>query len=651
MQASQSNRVIKAALGSDVRRISVPSTTSFEDLKKQLVVRFGVAGSLALKWVDEDGDQVTIANENDLREAFDSMDKLRFIITEEPHVTTAVEQENAPIQTSTAQAVLIEEPKIGQTTAPPTIEAPQQVHDGIWCDGCNTCPIRGVRYTKQVERDTHDVCSGCYSNLDEETKATLTPLPQEKTPELQEKESSASQPPDSSSLNAHIQGVLRELDVELPSHMVEKAASHLQHVSTPMIQALIAKLDGATATHSVEPSGALCVEVAGLLDALELSVPEHIVVNMASHLTSAAPMIKGLLSRFSSGEGACEDACASPCGLFSIFNLFHGAFPSGNAASTSTVGPAIHHGVSCDRSGMSPIVGVRWKKLEENYDLCEEEFAKLDEAERSKYQRIEAPRPCGGCPMGGTGMQGGMPAFMQAMQQGMQRMQQHMTPAQAAKGDTLPEAPLSRGARGPGVAQLQAQLIELGALSPDAIRFHAGMYGPRTCTAIAEVQRVMGNLEPSGDFDDAVRAHLLQRLSSNPETEVSAPTTESAQEWTAVEKADDADENAAVLISMGFGEHDVAAALDATKGSLERAADWLFVNSTQEKLQEDTGLKDSEEFPAVPLFPAEWESELNDMLDMGFDEVASRQVLSQNAGNFKESIRTLVQAERKSRDE
>jgi hypothetical protein len=53
---------------------------------------------------------------------------------------------------------------------------------------------------------------------------------------------------------------------------------------------------------------------------------------------------------------------------------------------------AVHHGVSCDVSGMAPIVGTRYKKRGENYDLCEAEFLKLDEQAKTLFIAIEHPQ-------------------------------------------------------------------------------------------------------------------------------------------------------------------------------------------------------------------------------------------------------------------
>ncbi len=52
---------------------------------------------------------------------------------------------------------------------------------------------------------------------------------------------------------------------------------------------------------------------------------------------------------------------------------------------------AVHNGVTCDVSGMSPIVGNRYKKRGANYDLCEAEYQKLDAKNKSLYVLIERP--------------------------------------------------------------------------------------------------------------------------------------------------------------------------------------------------------------------------------------------------------------------
>ena len=54
--------------------------------------------------------------------------------------------------------------------------------------------------------------------------------------------------------------------------------------------------------------------------------------------------------------------------------------------------PAVHHGVFCDRSGMRPIVGMRYHLPGQDYDLCQAEWDKLPPQEQATYERIERPR-------------------------------------------------------------------------------------------------------------------------------------------------------------------------------------------------------------------------------------------------------------------
>ena len=53
----------------------------------------------------------------------------------------------------------------------------------------------------------------------------------------------------------------------------------------------------------------------------------------------------------------------------------------------------IHPGITCDRSGMNPIVGIRYCLRARNYDLCEAEYNKLSETEKGEYEAI---KPIGG---------------------------------------------------------------------------------------------------------------------------------------------------------------------------------------------------------------------------------------------------------------
>merc|ERR1719240_393151 len=75
-------------------------------------------------------------------------------------------------------------------------------------------------------------------------------------------------------------------------------------------------------------------------------------------------------------------------------------------------GEEVHHGVTCDRSGMSPIVGPRFHLCGRNYDLCQAEFDKLDDEQKKAFERVPPRKPWGGpwggrCGGGGGGFRGG----------------------------------------------------------------------------------------------------------------------------------------------------------------------------------------------------------------------------------------------------
>merc|ERR1719218_170531 len=52
--------------------------------------------------------------------------------------------------------------------------------------------------------------------------------------------------------------------------------------------------------------------------------------------------------------------------------------------------PEVHPGVTCDKSGMSPIVGPCWHLVGRNYDLCQEEYDKLPAEEKVNFERVAA---------------------------------------------------------------------------------------------------------------------------------------------------------------------------------------------------------------------------------------------------------------------
>ena len=78
-------------------------------------------------------------------------------------------------------------------------------------------------------------------------------------------------------------------------------------------------------------------------------------------------------------------AATSSSGLFSMPSA--STFTFGKPATAS----GIHPGISCDRSGMMPIVGTRYHLTGYNYDLCQAEYDKLSADEKSQYEAMAPP--------------------------------------------------------------------------------------------------------------------------------------------------------------------------------------------------------------------------------------------------------------------
>merc|ERR1740138_399766 len=82
---------------------------------------------------------------------------------------------------------------------------------------------------------------------------------------------------------------------------------------------------------------------------------------------------------------------ASMKGFFKGKGKGKGKCPSAAGDDTIAGSEAFHPGVSCDKSGMCPIVGPRYNLKGHDYDLCEAEFNKLDPSEQANYQKIDPP--------------------------------------------------------------------------------------------------------------------------------------------------------------------------------------------------------------------------------------------------------------------
>merc|ERR550537_905788 len=63
----------------------------------------------------------------------------------------------------------------------------------------------------------------------------------------------------------------------------------------------------------------------------------------------------------------------------------------GGAGAGGIPSAGLHPGVECDRSGMCPIIGMRYNLKGHNYDLCQSEYDKLNAEEKANYIAIPPP--------------------------------------------------------------------------------------------------------------------------------------------------------------------------------------------------------------------------------------------------------------------
>jgi len=107
--------------------------------------------------------------------------------------------------------------------------------------------------------------------------------------------------------------------------------------------------------------------------------------------------VAATLAANAAANAPCAAAAAAAAAMQAAEAAAHTASAAAEAAgktktsSNADAPVGVHVGVTCDRSGMSPIVGDRYHLVGHNYDLCEAEFAKLNDKEKALYQRIPPP--------------------------------------------------------------------------------------------------------------------------------------------------------------------------------------------------------------------------------------------------------------------
>lgn len=147
--------VLKTVCENDVRRVRVDRTRfGWRDLKDLLNKQFKDVSGKRLTYVDEDGDTITMTNQEELDEYF-RVAEVSGLKSLKIHVGSAQNKKNAPL-------VQEEDKKQDKKDATPV------VHWGFTCDVSGICPITGPRFHKRGQ--DYDLCQEEFQKLSDEDK-------------------------------------------------------------------------------------------------------------------------------------------------------------------------------------------------------------------------------------------------------------------------------------------------------------------------------------------------------------------------------------------------------------------------------------------------------------------------------------------------
>jgi len=155
--------------------------------------------------------------------------------------------------------------------------------------------------------------------------------------------------------------------------------------------------DASTDTGAPQACGTPSAELQQLLDNIAKSLPGLVgqlpptVRNLIPH---AELDVAATLAANAAANAPAAAAAAATAAAQAVANgtaAAAQAVANGTAAAAQTVAnnpQGIHPGVTCDRSGQSPIVGMRYHLVGHDYDLCEAEYTKLPAQEKLLYEMI-----------------------------------------------------------------------------------------------------------------------------------------------------------------------------------------------------------------------------------------------------------------------
>jgi len=143
-------------------------------------------------------------------------------------------------------------------------------------------------------------------------------------------------------------------------------------------EAVTDALDAVLADHPVLAGHSLVKRVVPIFKAITAFIPAGIVGPI---VLEAMLELQSILSDSDGAEGP-------PQCRVKPFKILKRMFHAIKRAAKRNA-PEVHFGITCDGSGMCPIIGPRWKKRGQDYDLCQTEYEKLSEQEKKAFHRVD----------------------------------------------------------------------------------------------------------------------------------------------------------------------------------------------------------------------------------------------------------------------
>jgi len=391
------NLIVKITHSSEIRRFTATSDTlTWAHLSKRCSEMFNIPKSYKLTYVDDEGDRITLSTDEELDEA-------------------------KSMAFATAPAVL----RLSVAVSPVASESKGSSCDVTMSDASTEPAIKTTAdagtHAKPATADAATHGHGCAATADAGTNCNHTASAGTST---RSTSTDGASPPVPGELSSLFNSLARELPT-LVEQLPESVRAFLPRAELDLAATLAATRAAAAASAAAGAAAA----AANVTDntnhhpaattpagaAPDVPMPEGFPPMAGCHpgvrcdRTGECPIRGNRYNLVGHNYDLCESEFLKltepekplyvkipppvPPSVHTFTTSADGATTNGAAAGDgpNNVDPyatGLHPGVECDRSGMCPIVGVRYNLKGHNYDLCQSEFDKLPAAEKLMYTPI-----------------------------------------------------------------------------------------------------------------------------------------------------------------------------------------------------------------------------------------------------------------------